>query len=211
MIAWLSLFLLALALSLDAFSVGFTYGLRKMRIPLKSMLIIGCCSAFSLIIAMLIGKAVSVFVSPSMLEKIGGIILIVIGTWILYQFFQSDREKPMLTNEKIIFKFEIKSIGLVINILKKPMTADLDQSGQITGLEALLLGIALSMDSFGAGIGAQLLGYSPWFLALAVLILSPILIALGLNAGKYLSRFKWMAYISFIPGLLLITIGVLRL
>ena len=37
--------LLALAVSLDSFSVGFTYGLRKMRIPFKSIMIIACCSA----------------------------------------------------------------------------------------------------------------------------------------------------------------------
>lgn len=211
MITWLSLFLLALAVSLDAFSVGFTYGLRMMKIPLKSLLIIGFCSAISLVCAMLVGKAVSIFIAPSSLERIGGIILIVIGIWVLYQFFLSNKEKTVLTHEKVIFKFEIKSIGLVINILKKPMTADLDQSGQITGLEALLLGLALSMDSFGAGIGAQLLGYSPWYLALTVLFMSPLLISIGLLAGKYLSRFRWMNYISFIPGVLLITLGVLRL
>ena len=50
-----SLVLLALAVSLDSFSVGFTYGLRKMRIPFKSILIIACCSAVTLMIAMLIG------------------------------------------------------------------------------------------------------------------------------------------------------------
>lgn len=211
MSVWFSLFLLALAVSLDAFSVGLTYGLRKMKIPLKSILIIACCSALSLILAMLIGKALGMFISPAITEKIGGVILIAIGIWVLYQFFQSDTEKPVLTHEKIILKFEIKSIGIVINILKKPMTADLDQSGKITGLEALLLGIALSMDAFGAGIGAALLGYSPWLLALFVLTMSPLLILIGLTSGKYLSKFRWMSYISFIPGLLLIMIGVLRL
>lgn len=39
-----SLLLLAFALSLDGFGVGITYGLRKMKIPLLSVLIISLCS-----------------------------------------------------------------------------------------------------------------------------------------------------------------------
>ncbi|MCG3056169.1 manganese efflux pump, partial [Escherichia coli] len=99
--------------------------------------------------------------SPAALDTIGGIIFVLLGMWILYQFFRPEEEETAKLEEKIIFKVEIKSIGLVINILKKPTTADLDKSGSITGVEALILGIALSLDAFGAGIAAALLGYSP--------------------------------------------------
>ena len=40
-----SFLLLAFAVSLDSFSVGFTYGLRKLKIPFKAILII----AFALV------------------------------------------------------------------------------------------------------------------------------------------------------------------
>ena len=49
----------------------------------------------------------------------------------------------------------------MIQILRKPTVADFDKSGTISAGEALLLGIALSVDSFGAGIGASLLGMHP--------------------------------------------------
>ena len=48
----------------------------------------------------------------------------------------------------------------MIQILRKPTVADFDKSGTISAGEALL-GIALSVDSFGAGIGASLLGMHP--------------------------------------------------
>lgn len=206
----LTLLLLALSVSLDSFSVGFTYGLRKMRIPFKSILIISGCSAVTLVMAMFIGHLIQQFISPELAEKTGGVILIALGGWIIYQFFRPDKEKDVLLHGKMIVNLEIKSLGLVIHILRKPMSADFDQSGAITGLEAFLLGLALSLDAFGAGIGAVMLGFSPLSLALSVAVLSSLLVFLGMKTGVYLSRISWLQKLSFLPGILLIAIGVLR-
>jgi putative sporulation protein YtaF len=203
--------LLALAVSLDSFSVGFTYGLRKMRIPFKSIVIIACCSAMTLTIAMSIGHLLQRFLSPVFAEKMGGIILIILGVWVIYQFFRSEKEKDILPHEKVIINLEIKSLGLVIHILKKPMSADFDKSGTITGVEAIMLGLALSLDAFGAGIGAVMLGFSPGYLALAVALLSSLLVFLGIKLGSYLSQITWLQNFSFLPGVLLIIIGVWKI
>jgi len=207
----LSLILVAFAVSLDSFSVGLTYGLRKLKIPFKSILIIACCSAFTLTLAMFVGKMITHLFSPAALDTIGGIIFVLLGMWILYQFFRPEDEETAKLEEKIIFKVEIKSIGLVINILKKPTTADLDKSGSITGVEALILGIALSLDAFGAGIAAALLGYSPIILAIAVAAMSFIFLALGIQIGKWFSKLAWMKMFSFVPGVVLILMGIFRL
>ena len=206
-----SLILLALAVSLDSFSVGFTYGLRKMRIPFKSIVIIACCSAMTLTIAMLIGHLLQQFLSPVFAEKMGGIILIILGVWVIYQFFRPEKEKDILPHEKVIINLEIKSLGLVIHILKKPMSADFDKSGTITGVEAIMLGLALSLDAFGAGIGAVMLGFSPGYLALAVALLSSLLVFFGIKLGSYLSQITWLQNFSFLPGILLIIIGVWKI
>ncbi len=207
----LSLILVAFAVSLDSFSVGLTYGLRKLKIPFKSILIIACCSAFTLTLAMFVGKMITHLFSPAALDTIGGIIFVLLGMWILYQFFRPEDEETAKLEEKIIFKVEIKSIGLVINILKKPTTADLDKSGSITGVEALILGIALSLDAFGAGIAAALLGYSPIILAIAVAAMSFIFLTLGIQIGKWFSKLAWMRMFSFVPGVVLILMGIFRL
>ena len=206
-----SIILLALAVSLDSFSVGFTYGLRKMRIPFKSIVIIACCSAMTLTIAMSIGHLLQRFLSPVFAEKMGGIILIILGVWVIYQFFRSEKEKDILPHEKVIINLEIKSLGLVIHILKKPLSADFDKSGTITGVEAIMLGLALSLDAFGAGIGAVMLGFSPGYLALAVALLSSLLVFFGIKLGSYLSQIAWLQRISFLPGILLIIIGAWKI
>ncbi|MEH7442433.1 sporulation membrane protein YtaF [Bacillus sp. JJ1122] len=206
----ISLLLLAFAVSLDSFSVGFTYGLRKMRIPLKSIAVIAVCSAVVLMAAMVIGHFLESFFSPQLAEKLGGSVLIVLGGWVLYQFFRPDKTE-LLCHEKIILNFEIKSLGIVINILKKPMTADFDRSGTINGIEAVMLGLALSLDAFGAGIGAAMLGFSPGYLALTAACMSSLLVYAGMKLGSHFSEIGWMQKFSFVPGILLIIIGVLKL
>ena len=63
--------------------------------------------------------------------------------------FRSEKKEEPKQEEKV-WKLEIASLGLVIQILRKPTVADFDKSGTISAGEALLLGIALSVDSFGA-------------------------------------------------------------
>ncbi|MEH7491318.1 sporulation membrane protein YtaF [Neobacillus niacini] len=208
-----SLLLLAFALSLDSFSVGFTYGLRKMVLPLKSVLIIATCSAISLMIAVSIGHGLEKILSPDITASLGGIILIGLGAWVLYQFFRPEKEKDaeLLEHEKLIINFEIRSLGIAINILRKPMSADFDRSGTITGIEAFMLGFALSIDAFGAGIGAAMLGFSPLYLAASVAVMSSLFLILGIKSGTFFHKFNLVQKLTFIPGILLIIIGIMKL
>jgi putative sporulation protein YtaF len=207
----LSLVVLAFAVSLDSFTVGFTYGLRKMQIPLKSILIIATCSAVSLLIASGVGHVLSRILSPNITDKIGGFILILLGAWVLYQFFRPEKNKELVLIEKTIVNFEIKSLGIVINILRKPMSADFDLSGTITGIEAFMLGLALSLDAFGAGVGAAMLGFSPVYLAVAVAIMSSLFVWMGIKSGTFFSKSDWVQKFTCIPGILLIIIGVWKI
>lgn len=206
-----SLLLLAFALSLDSFSVGFTYGLRKMIIPIKSVLVIATCSAISLMVAVSIGHGLKKVLSANITASLGGFILIVLGAWVLYQFFRPEKEKELLEHEKMIVNFEIRSLGIAINILKKPMSADFDKSGTITGIEAFMLGFALSLDAFGAGIGAAMLGFSPFYLALTVAVMSSLFVLLGIKSGAFFHKYDWVQKLSFLPGILLIIIGIWKL
>ncbi|MDQ0215476.1 putative sporulation protein YtaF [Oikeobacillus pervagus] len=206
-----SLLILAFAVSLDNFSTGLAYGMRKLKLPLKSTFILSCCSAGALLIAMWIGQLFGNIMSTEMGERLGGLILIGLGAWVLYQFFRDDKHDEDILQEKMILKLEIKSLGVVINILKKPTAADFDRSGTITGVEAVMLGIALSLDAFGAGVGAAFLGYSPGALSLAVAIMSMLFVTAGLKIGHIFSQTQWVQRMSFLPGLLLIILGILKI
>ncbi|QTN00045.1 sporulation membrane protein YtaF [Sediminibacillus dalangtanensis] len=200
--------LLAFAVSLDSFMVGFTYGLRKMAIRPRTILLIAIITAVVFYISMLIGSVIASFLDPSVAEMIGGTVLILIGIWVVYQFFRTDNTQP---EQPIVLKFEIKSLGIVIEILKKPMAADFDKSGNITGIEALLLGLALSVDSFGAGIGAAMLGFPPLLAACGIGATTGIFLTGGLKSGYLFSYWRWLQQLTFLPGLILIVIGIIKI
>jgi putative sporulation protein YtaF len=91
------------------------------------------------------------------------------------------------------------------------MSADIDKSGTITGVEAFLLGVALSLDAFGAGIGAALLGYSPVIMSILVACMSSLFVFVGIKSGNIFSKFAWMDKFSCLPGIILIIIGIWKL
>ncbi len=206
-----SFLLLAFAVSLDSFSVGFTYGLRKLKIPFKAILIIAFCSGAVMYMAMMIGTLLAKFLPVVVTERLGAVILMGIGAWVLYQFFRPEKEQDLVFSEKTLINLELKSLGIVIHILRKPTSADIDKSGIITGIEAFLLGFALSIDAFGAGIGAAALGFSPVPMSITVGIMSSLFVFCGIQAGRFLSKWNWMDKLTFLPGILLIMIGIWKL
>ncbi len=206
-----SILLLAVAVSLDSCGVGMTYGIRKVSIPLKSIMIIAACSALSFAIGMFTGSVSEHFMAESWAGVLGGLILISLGIWTASSNFKQNDDVYMKVDERTLFQLEIKSIGLVIHILKKPLSADFDRSGTITGLEACFLGFALSLDGFGAGIGAGILNYPLTGVVLLSFIMSAAFMKAGLSAGKYLNDSFAAKVLSFVPGIVLIALGISKL
>lgn len=204
-----SMLVLAFALSLDSFNVGITYGLRKIKIPLLSILVIAFCSGLTLLLSMAFGTALEQFISSGDAQKIGGWILIFIGAWALFQFL-CQRMKSR-HQDSVLFKVKIKNLGIVIQIFREPVAADIDRSGVISGVEAFLLGLALSLDAFGAGIGAVFVGYPLFFMAAMVACMSGLFLSAGRIFGYLFSEAKWIKRVSFLPGLLLILLGIWKI
>ncbi|HET7658140.1 MAG TPA: sporulation membrane protein YtaF [Bacillales bacterium] len=206
-----SMIFIAFALSLDSFNVGTTYGMRKMHIPATSILIIACCSGLVLFASMGFGHLLSHLISPHWAKVIGGLILVILGLWALIQFLFSKQKNTEPREEEFLLNVEFKKLGIVIQVLRKPMTADLDHSGTISKMEAILLGTALSLDAFGAGIGAALVNYPSFWMSLTVSIMSGLCLAGGKQFGNFFTNAKWMKNASLFSGLLLILIGIWKM
>jgi putative sporulation protein YtaF len=220
----MSLILIALAVSLDNCSVGLLYGARKIRIPLVSLIIISICSGVMIWGSMSLSQVMLDWLEPQAAKEAGALILVVVGLWTMFQFILHHRKPNVITNstDRIVLKnaevpvqtvmqIEIRKIGLVIQIIRSPTVADMDKSGNISPWEASLLGIALSLDALGAGVGASLVGYSPLSTAVWIAISGGLFITIGLRLGRWLSSRKWMQRLSILPGLLLIALGIMKL
>lgn len=223
MLPVVSLLILAFAVSLDGFGVGAMYGLRKIKIPALSLAIISLLSGTVIFVSMHIGLAMASLFSPRLASAVGAVILIGIGIWALFQMLmqkEQDGEETKALPERVadkagelkkLFSIELKRLGLVIQILKTPSAADVDRSGNISASEAMLLGIALSLDAFGAGIGAALIGLTPWLTSVIIAAASGSFITIGLKIGFLYADLHWVRRLSILPGCILIIMGVMKL
>lgn len=203
----MGLFLLVIAVSLDGFGVGITYGMRQIRVPNFALLIIMLCSGVIVLASMMIGSYITLFISPMIAQNLGGTVLISIGLFCLVNMVRTKiydqafvRDQNEIMNANKLYKYR--------SVLTKPQHADLDQSGSISTVEALLLGSALALDAFGAGIGAAMLGYSPIVTAILIALMSGLFVFSGIKTGILLSKKKAMQKVTLLPPLLLIALGI---
>ncbi|BAU28730.1 putative sporulation protein YtaF [Aneurinibacillus soli] len=225
----ISLLAFACTVSLDGLSAGMTYGIRRIYVPLRSILIIVFCSGTAMFLSMQIGRELSFFISPGIAQAAGGLLIVLIGIWSIYQIYRQQmgtgKEEDEGTRnscyviqisdshleQKSVLRLNIKPFGLIIEILRQPAKADINHSGTITGTEAFLLGLALSLDAFGAGIGAALIGYTPWLTAFCIGLTNGILLLTGLRLGARYRDICWLNRANYLPGMLLILYGLIKI
>lgn len=205
MLFYTGLFFLVIAVSLDSFGVGIAYGMRPVRVPLSAISIIMCCSGIVVLVSMTIGSVLSTIISVYVAKLIGGMILVLLGLFCLWNVTQSSSDQIN------VFQTEGSQLNQFKSVMKEPRCADLDQSGTISAQEAILLGFALALDAFAAGIGAALLGYSPIFTSILVALMSGLFVFCGTRVGMILSNSTWMKKMNVLPPLLLIFLGIFNM
>ncbi|MGZ9583211.1 sporulation membrane protein YtaF [Paenibacillus marinisediminis] len=228
MIPVVSMIVLAFALSLDSFGVGMTYGIRRMRMPWISVLVIAFCSGLVLYLSMQVGSWLMTWISPAFASRCGALILIGIGLLAIVQFVRSSSGEELEKGDAAeaadscdtavdmdptpVLQVQLRRLGIIVQILRTPAAADIDRSGTISASEAAWLGAALSLDAFGAGIGAAMIGYPPLWTASFIAIFSGAFLKLGLKLGTvFAARWSWMRKLSFLPGCVLVLMGILKL
>lgn len=192
----IQLMLIVFAVSLDGFTVGITYGLKKINITITTLLIIVSCSGFVVFSSMTFGKIVSQFISPQTASYLGGFILICLGTFLIGSLVRTNVINGKKNN---------KSYSA---IMQDPLIVDEDQSGAISAKEAFVLGLALALDAFGAGFGASMIGYPTVITTLLIAIASGLFVFSGFKLGHLIANFTMISKFTYFPPILLIFIGL---
>lgn len=208
MLFYTGLIILVIAVSLDGFGVGVTYGARNILVPPLALLIIMFCSGVIVLLSMTIGNLLSAFISPHLASVFGGAILVALGIFSLINII-----RPKLNAEKLKLRSHESNhiLHQIKTVLSTPDHADVDRSGVISEKEAVVLGSALALDAFGAGLGASMLGYSPILTSILIAFMSGLFVFGGIKTGLLISRIKQLQHLTFLPPLLLITIGIFNM
>ncbi len=205
--------ILALAVSLDGLAVGFTYGMRGIKVTLQAHGVIAGVSGLLMLAAMAVGTVVAMLAPVAVITALGAALLILIGMWHILSARLRGSRVAEVTAPRRLMRLRLSSLGVVIEILHDPLQADIDRSGTIDIGEALALGVALGLDALAAGVAAAMLGISYWIVPFATVSCVALIASghkIGRAAGQTHSnwvRWPWSAG----PGLLLVIMGLVRL
>lgn len=178
---------LSLTLSADDFSVGVAYGLFKIRLSLKSLMIMVLGSATSTYGVMLIGKFIFKSMPDYVTALISAVILGIVGCRMIYNGWKEKDDYSKLVKENHITSNSTKSVSL---------------------WENYVVGIGLGVDDFAQALGLAVAGF-PIVLTVILLEVSELIMILGGNylAFKGFSK-KINGRLSIIPGIVLILLAL---
>lgn len=204
--------LLGLAVSIDGFVAGIAYGLKNIRLPMTSLSIVGFVAAICTAVAMIMAYLVGQLINTDIAIAIGAFLLIMLGIWSLFQQYLTKDVASYELNGDVTARKLTFSLGrLVISIMAKPETADVDKLGVISPLEAVFLGFAVGADAMVGTFAAALMGPLPFYTPLVIGIIHMLCIAAGCYSSQKLISERIKKRFPYLPGALLILLGILRL
>lgn len=209
----LALILLSVSLSMDSLGIGISYGIRKIKIPCAARITICIISILFTAIAVAFGSLILLIMPADISKLIGILMLAILGIFIIMSSIlpnkKRKKEKP-----KHVWNIALKPFGITVKIIKNPVSCDFDSSKHIDIIEAIYLGVALSIDSFAAGVSYVVSGgINVLIIPISVGICQLIFLSLGDFTGKKISSISKIDSKVFviISGLLLIAMAISRI
>lgn len=178
----LEMLILVTALSVDSFAAGFAYGVSKTRIPMISVTITTLISSLMLIVSLLAGGFLQGLVPVSLTGIISFLILFILG--LIKLFDRCGHTEADNANK--------------------------DGDDLLSPSEAVSLGLALSIDSLAAGIGAGVMAINIPAAFITSLILGAVSILSGRELGAVISG-RFRSNFTWVSGVLLILLAIMKL
>ena len=204
--------LLGLAVSIDGFVAGVAYGLKNIRMPLISLIIVGIVASICTAVAMVMAYMVGQFINTDIALILGALLLILLGLWSLgQQYFTKSVTSYEMDGEVTARKLTFSFGRLVVSIMAKPETADVDRLGFISSLEAVFLGLAVGADAMVGTFAVALMGSLPLYTPIVIGLIHMICIAGGCYSSRKFFPENIKNRFPYLPGTLLIILGLLRL
>ena len=178
--------LLALSASIDALSLGITYGIQKTKMSKTANIIIFMIVLVCSSIAILVGHFLSLLFSPTLSISLGSSLLIILGLYNIYK--------------------GIKKSNTFVNF-------DTDNSNYIDNKEATAIGLAVAVDASCVSMGAGIIGYISFILPVFRGFFHTLFVNCGKFVAKSaVEKLNIPSHVlSIISGILLVLIGFLRI
>ena len=197
---FLAILLLSISVSVDSFGIGITYGIRNTAISKSADIILFFVSLLFASTSIFVGNVLFSVMPKSIVQFVSIALLICMGIWIIYETIKPEKTKK---------------VGITIQVIKNPITSDLNNSNVIEINEAIYLAIALSLDSICVGISGASFGIYGLLFPVLVPLFQLLFLNVGLKLGKKIVISDFLKLIpskswNILSGILLIIIGISR-
>jgi putative Mn2+ efflux pump MntP len=179
--------------NLDNLGVGVAFGIRGTRIGAVSNMIVAGITTAATAAAVTCGHVVSGFLPSEMTAWLGPLIIITIGVATVLTSAQPSRPPD--------------SAPAGPGAWRHPR----DVEGVISWRESIVLGVALSVNNLGTGIGAGVSGIPALATAVAAGLLSLAFVGGGFQFGRAFGRVALGRHAPLVAGLLLLGLGAAML
>lgn len=205
---WLLVLGFAISSSIDNFGVGMSYGVSKIKIGTGANLMIALIAFVFSIAGILFGKYIIKIIPGTLSTVVAALFVLIIGVRIILITLMAKRNPK--TQKAPNVQTKRNSIN---RYLDDPSHADKDQSGEISMVEALVLGVAVSMNALTNGLGAGLMNLSPFAVSFSAALFSFIAIWSGGRLGERVANVKMFGwnlgqFSTLISGGILLLIAV---
>ena len=197
------------AVSIDSLTAGLPYGARRVRIPFGSWLILACMPALLITAANRAGFWLLRPAPPSVLSAVSFSLLALLGVSKLAESLIRllARRRPGLTRNR---GYRFKQLHIIFTIYLSPEDANGGDPELLSPKEALLLSLALSLDSVMAGMALAAAPFSAAGLFLSAALFNLLFFCAGRRIGQLVSSVLHID-LSWLSGIFLIALAVTAL
>jgi putative sporulation protein YtaF len=197
----LSALLFSFSSNLDNLVVGIAYGIKKTKIGTIANLVIAVVTSIGTFLSMSVGAYISKFLPLSVANSLGALAIIILGLYFV-----------ILSIIKLVNNTKSKELALkdITDTVEYAENSDIDNSGDISMKEALLVASGLTFNNLGTGVAASITGVSIQFTVIATFVLSILIIILGESIGNHVLGKFFGKYAPLFSGILLIILGIIE-
>lgn len=174
------LFIIALLNSIDNIGIGAAYSIAGIKVKLVKNILIAFIAFIVSFLAALFGQLISYYLNDTECTIISMLLLILMGTNMIYTSFSKKRNTDLNNINELDFK------------------------------EALSVGIALALDDISSSVSSSLIGYSAFMTSFPYFIISLVIFFSGNYVSKFITKFNFGKKATLIAGILMILIGIFQ-
>lgn len=201
--------LFLIAVSVDSVTAGLSYGTDNVRIKPLAYLFLICIPALFITLSNQLGCLITRLFSPDRLPFLSFLLFFLLGCEKLLESlirYLADKHPSLARN----WGCRIKQLNIIFTIYLSPETANQEDIQVLSAKEALLLSLALSLDSILVGMAFHIVAVPLPLLFLAAALMNFFFFLTGYGLGRcLLSRIH--LDLSWLSGLFLLLLAVFAL